>query len=196
MNQRNNDSSIMNQTLTRAGFVRSLTMGAAGAAVLAMAGKARAGTPPGSLPSLAISVLTLLGSKPDLPGTADVMAFMDAAYPTELSADDALLLRGALYLKADRLVRGVDALGIDAVTNVLASPLGTNPLSPLCFTSILDETRAHAASDPRFAASVRAAAKLADEVTATPGLPQSTDCWFPIIFGIILVVLIIVILLE
>jgi len=196
MNQRKNDDRI--PTLTRAGFVRSLTMGAAGAAVVLTAGPARAACPAASttLPDLAIAVLTLIGNKPDLPGAAAVVAFTTATYPTGLSPDDAALLRGALYLACDRLVRGVDALGIDAANGVLSSPVPAIPLASTYFTSLLRQTKARAANDPQFAASVRAAAQLADRVTADPDVPPPADFLFGLIFGVILLVLVIVVLLE
>ena len=194
MNQRKNDDRVSN--LTRAGFVRSLTIGAAGAAMLATAGKARAASPPSSLPSLAVAVLTLIGNKPDLPGASAVVAFANATYPTRMSDDDAVLLRGALYLQCDRLVRGVDALGIDAFTRVLCNPVPEIPLASSCFASILEATRTRAASDPEFAASVRAAAGRADRVIADPEVPEPASCIFGIIFGIILLAAVIVVLLE
>jgi hypothetical protein len=192
MNQRKNDSGSRNKTLSRGGFVRSLTLGAAGAAILTATGKARADEPSGSLSELALSISALLSSTPDLPGAADISGFIDAAYPTDLSADDALLLQGAIYLKAERIVRGVDALGITDVASFLSTPIDDNPLSPVFFTSILAAAQASAAEDPDYGDRLREAGKLAAFKDET-GLPESTAFWI-LIF--ILVVIIIALLLT
>lgn len=186
---------MFENSITRTDFLRGF-MGTA--ALLATTGSAGAAVPD---PAAALSdfwtrVPAFLAKYPSLPGVALLNDWMSAA-PTDLTPEQETLMRGALVLQAEKLLRmGGGAINErqfeDALTRGLAVDLPSNGY----LGSLLATVEQRVGEDRDFAVSVADAAKradLLDGAAAKNGLKRRRLS-FPEIGAICMAILIIVII--
>jgi hypothetical protein len=191
---------------TRADFMRGFlgtaavlsTAGAAGAAGLVATGTTPAvgPDPAAALADFWTRIPDFLARYPTLPGVALVNDWIRAA-PTGLTPDQEDLLRGALVLQAEKLLRtGGGAINVGQIEGALARGLAVDLPSNGYLESLLADVERRAGDDPDFALRVADAVKRADllDDAAAKNALKRWRLSFPEIGAIAMLVLIIVII--
>lgn len=179
--------------ITRGDFLRGF-MGTA--ALLAATGSAGAAEPdPGAaLADFWARVPAFLDKYPSLPGVALLNDWIRSA-PTDVTPDQEKLMRGALVLQAEQLLRmGGGAINVRQFEDAMTRGLAVDLPSKDYLGSLLADVERRVVDDRDFAARVADAARRADLLDGAPLKRRRLS--FPEIGAIVVAVLIIVIIIA
>jgi len=180
--------------ITRGDFLRGFMGTAALVAATGVAGAAEP-DPGAALADFWAVVPAFLEKYPDLPGVALLNDWIRSA-PTDVTPDQEKLMRGALVLQAEQLLRmGGGAINVRQFEDAMARGLAVDLPSKDYLGSLLASVEQRVVDDRDFAARVADAARRADLLDGGTGLKRRRLS-FPEIGAIVVAVLIIVIIIA